>query len=297
MLIKGEDFPLRHFPSEKIFPVGVMPGSPALVFAAQANFVEGGLVLTVGIHHAAGDAVALQTILSTWAENTAAAEGGDSGAFTVCDTESNDRSILMDDVPPSEDTAVSFPEYVLSPTPKAEAAAAAAAMASFQMPPMEMCLFRFMPAGLARLKAEAAAFSTHDALSAMLWRAITRARTGGDTPAPIDSAFAYVINVRPRASPPLPATYVGNASMLGLTRRLSGVEICGPGGLALTAGAIWVSLTARFPDAKQDGTAATDADGPDRVVRAIGLLGSRRDPTGYKMAYRAFLGPDVVATS
>ncbi|EJT70245.1 hypothetical protein GGTG_12418 [Gaeumannomyces tritici R3-111a-1] len=228
-----------------------MPGSPALVFAAQANFVEGGLVLTVGIHHAAGDAVALQTILSTWAENTAVAEGGDSGAFTVYDTESNDRSILMDGVPPSEDTA-----------------------------------------------AEAAAFSTHDALSAMLWRAITRARTGGDAPAPVDSAFAYAINVRPRASPPLPATYVGNASMLGLTRRLSAIETtCGPGGLALAAGAIRASLTARFPDAKQDGTAATDADGPDRVVRAIGLLGSRRDPTDYKMAYRAFLGPDVVATS
>ena len=58
-------------------PVGVMPDAPALVFAAQANFLEGGLLLTVAIHHAAGDAVALQTILDTWAQNVSAAGGAE----------------------------------------------------------------------------------------------------------------------------------------------------------------------------------------------------------------------------
>ncbi|KAL8380588.1 hypothetical protein RB595_005047 [Gaeumannomyces hyphopodioides] len=308
--LKKQNFPLRHLPSAQIFPVGIIPGSPALVFASQANFVDGGLLLTAAIHHAAGDAVALQTILNAWAQNTGAVEGGNANAFTAYDAKSNDRGPLMDGVPPSADAAADFPEYVLSPTLKPDPAAAAAASATFQMPPMETRLFRFAPATLAGLKADAAAFSTHDALCAFLWRVVTRARllppadnnksssssSSGDGDAAVDSAFAYAVNIRRRASPPLPPTYLGNASMLGLTGRLSAAAISGPGGLALAAGAIRASLRARFPDKEGDGDAVAAA-GPGRVARTIGLMASRRDPTDYKMAYRAFLGPDVVATS
>lgn len=250
------------------------------VFAAQANFIEGGLLLTAAIHHSAGDAVALQAILDAWAQNTTAMASNDTSGFTSYDSQSNDRSVLMRGVPPTD--LADFPEYILHPTPKPQAADTGAPPQAHQMPLMVTHLFRFSPASLTELKSRAAAYSTNDALCAFLWRNITLARKGPGS-ADTTTAFAYSVNIRHRTSPPLPPRYLGNASMLGMTSRLPASSLTADDGASRAAAAIRSSL-GRFKS-------------PSRVSETIGLFSSRDDPTDFKLAYNAFLGPDLIATS
>ncbi|RYP55801.1 hypothetical protein DL771_012392 [Monosporascus sp. 5C6A] len=262
-----------------------MPDPSQPVMAAQANFIEGGLLLTVGIHHSAGDAVALEGIIEAWAQNTAAAASG-SNAFTTYDSQANDRSALMKGEPGAR--LADFPEYILHPTPKPAGTNEDMPQMPFQLPPMVSHIFYFSPGTLADLKAAAAAYSTNDALCAFIWRNMTLARDFSGRPSDLDggentSAFIYGVNIRNRTSPPLPPTYLGNASVACITDRLTVSTLTGGDGLPRAADAIRKSLSG--------------FKSPSRVPLTIGLLDSRPDPTDFKLAHNAFLGPDIIATS
>ncbi|KAH7176945.1 transferase [Dactylonectria macrodidyma] len=276
--LKKENFPLSKLSATQLGPIGVFAEGPPPVMAAQANFIQGGLLLTVGVHHAVCDASALDTIVGTWSANTAAASG--SGSFTTYDAQSNDRSPLMKGMPGAQ--LDSFPEYRLAPSVDSPMPQMPA---GFQMPPMATRIFRFSPEGLAGIKAAAAAFSTHDALCAFIWRHMTLARKipGASVAGDETSALAFAVNIRGRTSPPLPPTYLGNASMASMTSRLPIPSLTADTGLSYAAAAIRKSLNA--------------FNGPSRVPLTIGMLNSRPDATDFKLAYNAFLGPDIVTTS
>ena len=262
----------------------MVPGPSPPVLVAQANFIEDGLLLAVGVHHSACDASALDTIVGTWAHNTAAASGSHSShSFTTYDAQLNDRSPLMEGTPGAD--IVDFPAYRL-PNSR-DVLAQQMPPTGFQLPPMTSHVFYFSPASLADLKTAAEAYSTHDALCAFVWRHMTMARQAPGSPDPPGdegtSALAIAVNVRDRASPPLPSTYLGNASMVSITGRLPTSSLTKHDGLSSTAAAIRKSLGV--------------FSAPSRVPLTIGLLQSRPDPTEFKLAYDAFLGPDVVATS
>ncbi|KAH7127955.1 transferase, partial [Dactylonectria estremocensis] len=276
--LKKENFPLSKLSAAQLGPIGVFAEGPPPVMAAQANFIQGGLLLTVGVHHAVCDASALDTIVGTWSVNTAAASG--SGSFTTYDAESNDRSPLMTGTPGAQ--LEHFSEYRLAPSADSSMPQMPA---GFQMPAMATRVFRFSPEGLAGVKSAATAFSTHDALCAFIWRHMTLARnipgsspTGDET-----SALAFGVNIRRRTSPPLTPTYLGNASMASMTSRLLVSSLTADTGLSYAAAAIRKSLNS--------------FNGPSRVPLTIGLLNSRPDATDFKLAYNAFLGPDIVTTS
>jgi hypothetical protein len=274
--LKAQHFPLSKLSTEHLSPVGVMPVPPNPVFAAQANFIQGGLLLAVAVHHSASDGAGLDTIISTWAKNTATA-ASTNGPFTAHNPLSNDRTPLMTGTPGANLT--DFPEFTLLPTPKP---AAPIDMSAYQLPPMTSHIFHLPPASLAAIKTTAAAHSTNDALLAFLWTHIVKAR---NPPEGTTSALCLAADIRARAAPPLPPTYLGNASMPVVTRRLPAADLrAAASGLQDAAAAI---------------RAAVDALGspPDRVARVVGLLASREDPSDFKYAYNAFLGPDVVASS
>lgn len=282
--LKEERFPLSKLLTAQLGPMGALPeGSDQPVMAAQANFIEGGLLLTVGVHHSVCDASALDAIVNTWSRNTAASSGS-SKSFTSYDAQSNNRSPLMKGMPGAD--LVDFPEYTLPPPANVDTQVLPGM--TFDMPPLAARVFHFSPESLAKLKEAAAAFSTNDALCAFIWQRITLARTrsgffndpssGEET-----SALAFAINIRNQTSPPLPPTYLGNASMASITKRLTISTLVSSNALSQAAAAIRKSLGA--------------FRGPSRVPLTIGLLDSRPDPTDFKLAFNAFLGPDVVATS
>lgn len=256
------------------------------VFAAQANFVNGGLLLSVGVHHSACDASALHAIMGTWAENTAVVSGNSRG-FSSFDVPSNDRSPLMQGELGSGTDISAFPEYALRPTPH-PADGDVEGMQSFEMPPLSSNLFHFSSESLVKLKADAMAFSSHDALCAFIWQRMTlaRIRSGVFTDPPSNaetSRLAFAVNIRSRVSPPLPPSYMGNASMACVTRRTEVASLTSSDGLRQAAAAVRRSLA--------------EFNNPSRIASTIGLLMSRPDPTDFKLDFHAFLGPDVVETS
>ncbi|SCO22915.1 related to trichothecene 3-O-acetyltransferase [Fusarium fujikuroi] len=265
--LRERNFPLAEFATAQVGPIDVMPQGPNQpVFAAQANFVKGGLLLTVGVHHSACDASALDAILSTWSHNTAVASGG-SGSFSTFDKPSNDRSPLMEGDLGNVDISA-FPEYVLMPTPHSSEGD--------------------LSKSLAKLKEEAGAFSSHDALCAFIWQRMTLARMHSgvfSNPPGEDSTsrFCFAVNIRNRMSPPLPPSYMGNASMGCVTDKISVASIISNNGLKQASATIRKSLS--------------DFNGPGRITSTIGLLKSRPDPTDFKLSFNGFLGPDVVEST
>ncbi|KAM0186096.1 hypothetical protein ACHAPI_011874 [Fusarium lateritium] len=285
--LKGRAFPLSEFSTAHLGPIDLMPQGPHQpVFAAQANFVEGGLLLAVGVHHSACDAAALDAILDTWSHNTAVASGS-ADCFSTFDGPSSDRSPLMEGTLGMETDISAFPEYVLMPTPHA-ADGDVQGMQTFDMPALSARLFRFSPESLVKLKADAIAFSSHDALCAFIWQRMTlaRMRSGvfNDPPSDAETTrLAFAVNIRSRLSPPLPHSYMGNASMACITDRVRVASLTSNDGFPQAAVMMRRSLN--------------DFNNPSRISSTIGLLKSRPDPTDFKLAFHGFLGSDVVETS
>jgi trichothecene 3-O-acetyltransferase len=289
--LKKSHFPLSELPTAQLSPLGIMPQGTQPVMAAQANFIEGGLLLTVGAHHSVSDGIGFSNILDVWAKNTSAASA--STSFTKVDPASNDRSHLMTGLPGA--TLSDCPEYVLAPTPPTTAGDVNThqmAATPTTLPPMTARIFYFSPSSLCSLKIAASAHSTNDALYAALWRHITLARnplqnthvnTTHSAASPQTTALLYAVNIRPRLSPPLPPTYLGNASMASVTERLPISTLTSPLSLAAAAATIRASINA--------------FNTPNRVLLTLGLLASRPDTTDYKFAYNGFLGPDLSATT
>ncbi|PMD47827.1 hypothetical protein L207DRAFT_416044 [Hyaloscypha variabilis F] len=277
--LKQNNFPFSKLTTPLISPLQVIQESQP-VFAAQANFIEGGLLLTFGAHHSVCDGVGQDYILETWALNTGAPK--DSGPLSNYDRMSNDRTPLSNGLPVTN--IADFPEYVLMPTPPTDVSAFVAP--AYQLPPMTSKIFYFSPEHLAELKAAAEAFSTNDALSAFFWHHMTLARNPPNTTTPNDktSAVLFAVNIRARTSPPLPQTYLGNASLGGITQRLSIHSLVSPKtGLTQAVAALRAALKATHT--------------PSRVPLTIGLLSSRPNAQDFKFAAHAFLGPDITMTN
>lgn len=287
--LNAAHFPLSKLPTAQLSPLNVMPqGTDIPVMAAQANFIDGGLLLTIGAHHSVCDAFGLCTVLETWAQMTTAIAKDTS--LIEPDSLINDRAPLMTGTQGAH--LDDFPEYVLAPTQPAavtDVNTHQMAVTPFKMPAMSAHIFRFSPTSLKSLKIAAAAYSTSDALNALIWRHVTFARMNASSQEPNtvngngSTALLYSANIRSRLSPPLPSNYTGNASVAGITRHMSFVEMAAPGGLVITAAAIRSSIK----------TLAR----PNRVAMTIGLIDSRPNPTDYKFAYNGFLGPDLSTTS
>jgi trichothecene 3-O-acetyltransferase len=287
--LKACSFPLSKLSSTDLSPIGVMPTEQYNpVFAAQANFINGGLLLTVCAHHSVCDATGFHTVLQTWAQMVTAVRHG-SSPITV-DQVVNERHRLMRGS--AGGVVEDFPEYILAPTPrktKNDVLSHQLAETPFKMPEMTAHIFRVTASALAALKHAASAYSSNDALNALFWRHVTLARiaAAGDGTGTISSdtetALMYAVNVRSKFSPPLPLNYTGNASVANVTKKMSIAELTSVHGLAAGATAIRASVNR--------------SNTPDRLSKMIGLIASRSDPTDFKFAYNGFLGPDLSSTS
>jgi hypothetical protein len=222
----------------------------------------------------------LDHILEIWALNTAVTNSGPSSKY---DPISNDRTPLNEGLPGITDIA-DFPEYVLMPTPPTDQSQMAPP--TYQLPPMITKIFYFSPAHHAALKTAAKAYSTNDALCAFFWHHMTLARNPPPS-SPTEektSAALFAVNIRGRTSPPLPPSYLGNASLGGITQRLSIPSLTHPQtGLTQAAASLRAALNATHK--------------PSRVPLTIGLLSSRPNAQDFKFAAHAYLGNDITMTS
>lgn len=195
------DLKRRHFPMEAVDPnlLYSLPGfmdAEKPVFLAQANFIQGGLILGISLHHSFGDGASLKTILQTWA----ACCRGESAAPNLTKSTQRKRLTYSEDFTSLDE----FPEYATIPdnlggyqpeVTKGESEENA------PMPPrVDSHVFFFSAQNLKELKDLASAklkgsdwISTSDALSALLWRSITVARNAESGKAATDET--RVLNI------------------------------------------------------------------------------------------------------
>ncbi|KAK6209737.1 hypothetical protein QIS74_11321 [Colletotrichum tabaci] len=210
--LKSKAFPVSAFDADTICRRSVWPspGERLPVSLPQANFVQGGMILSWCIFHMFGDGQTFLTWTKVWAEECRRAQGLDiTDPFKLDDVLLRDRQRLMKPTGKNPGRAQDHPEYTILPsTPQG-------------MPPNMLSedhrgqMFYFSPESLARLKAEASPtnatepteqkwISTNDALSALLWRTVMAVQSPLETLEgdPV-SVFNIAINGRLRTDPPV----------------------------------------------------------------------------------------------
>lgn len=299
--LKESHFPLSSFGGDVKAPsdmISLGPNPP--VMAAQVNIVQGGVLLAIGIHHSAMDAAGYSTVLQTWASHTRtyflsnAASGDEVAKSSSLSSDSLDRNPLMKaSTKAAVDPRVKIkdhPQYKLELTPPAkESEHPPAAPPEFKIPPMDPTVFYFAASKLAALKQSASPIpsfiSTNDALCALLWSSITRARTlpessteGQGSPS---SRLGFAVDGRRRLAPPLPPSYVGNVNIYASTR------------LPISTLSKKANLNSIASSIR---TAVTEIDN-DRIQDIISLITSLPNVTDLKQGFNSFLGPDLAISS
>lgn len=204
--MKAIDFPIQVLHESIFAPRSTLPGSsdPSLadvtpVFAIQANFLRGGLVLTfVGQHQTmdmGGQAQVIQLL----------AKACRNESFLPEEIVSGNRS-RHDIVPFLDDSYVPGPEIadqIIKPSPKATPTRSVSS---------SWANLRFSGTSLHRLKSWASKdvasgfVSTDDALCALIWQTVTRCRQPRLEPE-TEITFARAVNVRSLLD--IPQTYPG----------------------------------------------------------------------------------------
>ena len=213
-ILKQQHFPMKAVDRNVLYSLPGVTDAEKPVFVAQANFIRGGLILGVSLHHSYGDGASLKTILRTWA--------------TYCRSDSIEPSLHTSSLRErltSSETGVSlneFPEYSTIPdqviSSKPEVAKGQSAELATMPPKVDSHVFYFSSHKLKGLKDLASAklqhsdwISTSDALSALLWRSITVARNPESDIVPTEETRVLSIMVDGRRHMRQdPDSYMGN---------------------------------------------------------------------------------------
>ncbi|KAL8791731.1 MAG: hypothetical protein Q9195_005668 [Heterodermia aff. obscurata] len=240
--LKRDHFPCSAFDPMAFMPLQLfMPKPEPAVMAAQLNFINGGLIMSICINHKASDGMALAAIIRAWAKHTKVADTATDDSLSAAVENITPRS--MDRSPMCNGLAgghvEDFPEYkvaddkgatnpaqadVAAETAAAAAAAASASPSNSPPGPLKLTIVHFPAERLAHLKQAASPpnpsdgwISTNDAICALLWRNISRVRTGlarqNGSPLPPQSPlnFTLAVEARRRLDPPLSKEYLGSA--------------------------------------------------------------------------------------
>ena len=199
-------------PTDQVFPTGA--NDPALLI--QANFIKGGLLLAISIHHSTSDAVGWTGFLKSWAKHTAAASKG-SRIAPHPSREILDRSTLFQ---ANKDVAFEHCEQLV-PINDVNDRLKRIKKRLDGLPQQQIvnACWYFSSERLQALKVAAQSISkadswvsTNDALSALLWRHVTIARHSKESPY-ATTTIQIPCDIRKRHSPKLHPEYVGNATV------------------------------------------------------------------------------------
>ena len=203
--------PMKNMPQkgQKIHPV----------MAAQANFLDGGLLLCLCFHHSVLDGFGFATFLEMLGNNCK--EVPDHCYEKVAEDNMRRREFLNLTCPHEETKAGNFPEYWKDDPD--------AIVADSKSVSVTSRLFYMTASSLANLKAAAfptdsgSWISTHDALGALIWQCITRARAKRH-PQDTKTKFCVFVNARNRIVDLLPEKFVGNIC-IGAQAELSTTDV------------------------------------------------------------------------
>jgi hypothetical protein len=237
--LKAAEMPLSLLDGKVLAPMvsGIAPTTK--VMSAQLNYIPGGCLLSVAFAHAFVDGIGVITILELWAKHCRKLQGVTSSnvGFEFADDE-------LDIFPPSlEKDHISRTDFerlkqrpelwrllcldpILNLEPPVIRDSTAVfpttipAAPTFSEDDLRVCLFRFTPSTLSKLKKDASPagpgwISTKDAMHALMWQSIMKARfPNGDSGTTI---LSIPINGRPYLRPEISRSYIGNVILFALT--------------------------------------------------------------------------------
>jgi hypothetical protein len=254
------DFPAASFKGHKLLPKAVTEKqlfSPlgdnqkddTIISTFQINFIKGGLILGIAVHHSCSDGPGCDGFLTTWAQNSAAVSNGT--PFQTVSEGTLDRSRLSTAKPQAarwKELDQKFP--VLKdgggppPPPSAD----------FKMPDLAIRMWHFPKSKTGELKAGATVemgdswVSTYDAIMAILWKSITRSKLELLHPDLTQEVIlVHAVNTRKTLNPPLPEEFMGNAVALPRTEPIKISDLLADGNLPSIAQRVRNSIKAITP--------------------------------------------------
>lgn len=271
------------------------------VMAVRANFIPNGLLLVVYFHHSVLDAWGASLVMSAWAEKCARLQGldlssGHSNPLNAPTALVLPPALRLDHIVPSEDAY-----EVLKCRPELWQSLSLDWARRPKAPPfvpgtaMTTCIFNASESALQRLKTDAsmalpvsadptrpAFISTADALGALLWRCILKARyTSAGREATRDSVINVALDGRKALN--IPIDYPGNV-VFGSITTMSVDQLTSPN---TSLGDIAAALRESLESAKQ----------PARLADALRMASSL--PAGMDLQYAIpdWSVEDVILTS
>ncbi len=262
--LSSEGFPLSKLDGDIFSPFGLLPvvGSESSegsdqgsvdVFAVQLTFVKGGMVMCVAVHHCLCDGPGFASFMK---KLLAAARLGHAVPSNHREEFRMEKLTvapqIVEDLRSSDEGAKQrllgqHPEYrVLPQIPSALKASFRPSAGATAKVENVANIFKIPFDGLERLKAaaqpsepsqsggEVSWVSTHDAICALVWRCVMKARFPGRDPRePGKSILGQAVNSRSRIVPPLPEEYFGSVNFYAAARMDLGDVVNGASGKSL----------------------------------------------------------------
>ncbi|KAI3400416.1 hypothetical protein diail_3037 [Diaporthe ilicicola] len=298
------DFPVHLLDASKVLPSSVVgkfpvPGQdvstdgPA-VCAFQVTFIEGGVIVALAITHQVSDGMGCETLMASWSRNSHAVFKGTASSSINTDA-MPDRTLLS-----AKGRHITSPDELKKlgdkfPTYKARDGPPAPPPADFKMPAVKTRIWHVPESKLKELKTLASAstpnghdgtgwVSTYDALLAILWRAIVRAKEPLLKPDPkAPSKAVHAVNARGRTEPAIPDNYIGVAVTLPQSPELTVSDVLSP------------DLGSALPLLARTVRAATNQVTPSYVADLVRWAGSNPDLRWVELDMHWVLGLDCMA--
>lgn len=249
------DFPVHLLDASKVLPPSVVgnfavpgpdvtsDGPPACAF--QITFIEGGLILGLAVTHQVCDGPGCEALLTSWARYSHAISNGLTSDALKAASAIPDRTILSAKRDARISDALRDELAAKFPTFEANSGPPQPPPADAKPPVVKTRVWHIPKSKLQQLKALASAsppprdgeqadaaaandewISTYDAVLALLWRATVRAKSPLVQPAPTaPSKAVHAVNVRGRADPPIPASYIGVGVTMPQSRTLAVADV------------------------------------------------------------------------
>ncbi|KAG8532954.1 uncharacterized protein KY384_001735 [Bacidia gigantensis] len=216
--LRSLGMPTSELDGDSLAPLGPFRDPPAPVFAAQANLIQGGLLLCVCFHHSVLDGPGIDIILRRWSENCHAVQ--EPGSCFELLPERNTGTAVIAQGGRQSMTLKSLNGYdVVTTTPPLP-------IGKSEFPEMISAIFKIEIETLQKLKAEVNTFlsqqsdpgqwvSSNDVLCAILWRAVTNARLSCSPESDMAnlSRLGMAVDGRSKLNPAVTEPYLGNINI------------------------------------------------------------------------------------
>lgn len=231
--LEAEGFPGSHISARAVLRETSMADAHSItsgnnVCEIKATWISGGLIITFGYHHYCLDGSGSSAFLRMWAETSRALQ--EDSQLPSWDSGHLNRDRLRGQfVPPEQRVDPGLP----APQPQCAIPPRAAPIDHF-------VVLRLQKDQIISLKTAATThnekISSYDAVTALVWRVLTRARLSIYSPEPGEATFVgQAVNIRNRLTPHLCAELQANATLGVLTPPLAIGDAVAPGSLGFLA--------------------------------------------------------------